>query len=107
MSLLNRPVDLADLLSSSQVGSYPQGYFKAQNGVIVNPYQKPLLQLEFLIRTCMVPEADFVVDLCCGSGSGCVAAVRIGYNAYGIDRSTEQVHEAKRRLNMFMIGEAA
>ena len=55
----------------------------------------------------MVPEADFVVDLCCGSGSGCVAALRIGYHSYGIDRSTEQLEEAKRRVNIFMVGEAA
>ena len=54
----------------------------------------------------MVSEADFVVDLCCGSGSGCVAALRMGYNAYGVDRSTKQLQEAKRRLNMFMMGEA-
>ena len=49
----------------------------------------------------MQPDSHVVLDLCCGSGSGCVAAVRMGYLALGVDRAPEQVGEAKRRLKVF------
>ena len=77
------------------------GFFMTADNQVANPTQKPLLQLEYLIRTCMQPDTHVVVDLCCGSGSGCVAALRMGYHAIGIDRSTKQVEEARRRLKTF------
>ena len=49
---------------------------------------------------------NWVVDLCCGSGSGCVAAMRMGYSAFGVDRSVVQVNGARRRLHIFITREA-
>ena len=49
---------------------------------------------------------NWVVDLCCGSGSGCVAAMRMGYSAFGVDRSVVQVNGARRRLHNFITREA-
>ena len=67
---------------------------------MVNETQKPLMQLEYLLRTCM-QGGNWVVDLCCGSGSGCVAGMRMGYNVLGIDRSENQISQARRRLEIF------
>ena len=39
-----------------------------------------------------------MVDLCCGSGSGLVAAVRLGHAAAGFDISERQVDASKGRL---------
>lgn len=55
----------------------------------------------------MQPDTHVVVDLCCGSGTGCVAALRMGYHAIGIDRNARQVEEARRRLKMFTDNEVA
>ena len=55
----------------------------------------------------MQPDTHVVVDLCCGSGSGCVAALRTGYHAIGIDRNVTQVEEARRRLQIFTESEVA
>ena len=39
-----------------------------------------------------------MVDLCCGSGSGLIAAVSLGYPAAGFDISQSQVDATKARL---------
>ena len=83
------------------------GFFKTLAGKTANQTQKPLLQLEYLIRVCSLPEHPVVLDLCCGSGSAIVAALRMGKNAFGIDRSDLQVAEARRRLDIFEAREAA
>ena len=49
---------------------------------------------------------NWVVDLCCGSGSGCVAAMRMGYSTFGVDCSIVQVNGARRRLHIFITREA-
>lgn len=69
------------------------------NGIPLNPDQKGLLELEFLIRVCH--QGGLVVDLCCGSGSGCVAGLRMGHSVVGFDLSGEQVSGASKRLQLF------
>jgi site-specific DNA-methyltransferase (adenine-specific) len=49
-----------------------------------HPTQKPVLLLEDLIKT-FSNEGDLIVDLTCGSGSTCVAAVRTGRNFIGFE----------------------
>ena len=51
------------------------------DGKELNTYQKGLLEVEFLIRVCH--QGGMVVDLCCGSGSGCIAGLRMGHNVTG------------------------
>ncbi|DBA94654.1 TPA: hypothetical protein ACH3X1_002223 [Trebouxia sp. C0004] len=43
-----------------------------------------------------------VVDLCSGSGSGMIAALRMGFSAIGIDKSTIQTAAAKERIETFI-----
>ena len=59
-----------------------RGFCLTDEGFIVNKFQKPLLQLEFLLRVCH--QGGWVVDLCCGSGSGVIAALRLGFCAAGL-----------------------
>ena len=62
----------------------------------VNPSQKSLLELEFLLRVCH--QGGWLVDLCCGSGSGLIADLRLGYNVAGFDIKEAQVNAAKARI---------
>ena len=65
----------------------------------MNKYQKPLLQLEFLLRVCH--QGGWVVDLCCGSGSGVIAALRLGFCAAGFDVKQQQVDATRKRITNF------
>lgn len=69
------------------------------NGKPLNPDQKSFLELEYLIRVCH--QGGYVVDLCCCSGSGCIAGLRMGYSVAGFDRSKDQVAGAVKRLELF------
>ncbi|KAL3142119.1 hypothetical protein ABBQ32_004737 [Trebouxia sp. C0010 RCD-2024] len=80
-----------------------RGYLRDDVGARVNICQKPLLQLEFLLRVCH--QGGWVVDLCCASGSGLVAAVRLGHSAAGFDLSEKQVDASKRRLQQLSLKE--
>ncbi|KAA6417504.1 MAG: hypothetical protein FRX49_12530, partial [Trebouxia sp. A1-2] len=92
---------------SSPVGSGPVndsatdggGFLVTDAGVKVNLSQKPLLELEFLLRVCH--QGGWVVDLCCGSGSGLIAAMRLGYNVAGFDIKEAQVNATKARIQKF------
>ena len=73
------------------------------HGQQLNSDQKGLLEMEFLIRVCH--QGGYVVDLCCGSGSGCVAGLRMGHHVAGFDISTQQVAGAIKRLELFSTAE--
>ena len=62
-----------------------------------HPTQKPVLLLEDLIKTFSNDE-DLVVDLTCGSGSTCIAAINTNRQFIGIERESEYVEIAKRRI---------
>ena len=66
---------------------------------IANPTQKPLLQVEFLLRGCH--QGGWVMDLCCGTGTSLVAALRMGFSAIGIDSHAFQAQAASARLQHF------
>jgi len=57
-----------------------------RNGL--HPTQKPVALYEYLIRT-YTNEGDTVLDICMGSGTTIVAAIRTGRNAIGIEKDTE------------------
>ena len=57
------------------------------------------LELEFLIRVCH--QGGYVVDLCCDSGSGCVAGLRMCHGVAGFGLSGEQVAGALTCLELF------
>ena len=42
-----------------------------------------------------------MVDLCCGSGSGLIAGLRLGYNVAGFDILESQVNATKARIKIF------
>jgi site-specific DNA-methyltransferase (adenine-specific) len=63
-----------------------------------HPTQKPVLLLEDLIKT-FSNEDDLVIDLTCGSGSTCVAAVRTGRKFIGFETETKYVEIANKRLD--------
>jgi site-specific DNA-methyltransferase (adenine-specific) len=62
-----------------------------------HPTQKPVLLLEDLIKT-FSNEGDLVVDLTCGSGSTCVAAINTNRQFIGIEREPEYVEIANKRI---------
>ena len=76
-----------------------RGYLLTEDFNKVNPSQKPLLQLEFLLRVCH--QGGWLVDLCCGSGSGLIAGLRLGYNVAGFDIREAQVKAARARIKSF------
>ena len=41
------------------------------------------------------------LDMCCGSGSGLIAALRMGYSVAGFDTNKTQVEAARRRVASF------
>ena len=65
-----------------------RGFCKVGSAVI-NGTQKPLLHLEYLLRICH--QGGWVLDLCCGSGSGVLAALCMGQDAMGVDVSKGQL----------------
>ena len=74
-----------------------------EQGNKVNTSQKPLLQLEFLLRVCH--QGGWVVDLCCRSSSGLIAGLRMGYNVAGFDIKEMQVKASRDRIKAFAIRE--
>ena len=81
------------------VHCHGRGFYLNNDGTKVNLSQKPLLQLEFLLRACH--QGNWVVDMCCGSGSGLIAALRMGYSVAGFDTNKTQVEAARRRVASF------
>lgn len=60
-----------------------------------HPTQKPLLLYWTLLRR---TPGDIVLDCCCGSGTTCVAAKKLGRRFIGIDISSEYCRIARERL---------
>jgi site-specific DNA-methyltransferase (adenine-specific) len=63
-----------------------------------HPTQKPVLLLEDIIKT-FSNEGDLIVDLTCGSGSTCVAALRTGRKFIGFETESKYVEIANKRLD--------
>ena len=63
----------------------------------IHPNEKPLLLLEYLIKT-FTNENEIVLDSTCGSGSTCLAAKNTNRKFIGIELDEKWVELAKQRL---------
>ena len=70
----------------SLISDYPKVNNLSGGGL--HPTQKPVALYEYLIRT-YTNEGDTVLDICMGSGTTIVAAIRTGRNAIGIEKDAE------------------
>ena len=64
----------------------------------VHPTQKPILLLEYLIKT-YTNEGDVVLDNCMGSGSTCVACVNTNRHYIGFEKEPKYFDIACKRLD--------
>ena len=78
-------------------GNYPRQIqkFKSERGY--HPTQKPILLMEYLIRT-YTNENETVLDFTMGSGSTLVACQNLNRNGIGIEQDEEYFNTAWRRL---------
>ena len=77
---------------------YPTSILEFSNAVRgEHPTQKPVALFEYLITT-YTNENEIVLDNCIGSGTTAVAAINTGRNFIGIERETDYVEIANRRI---------
>lgn len=67
---------------------------------MINPTQKPLLLLEYLVWLCH-SGSGVIVDLCCGTGSAAIASLRMGYDVIAMDKNAQQTKACQQRLDKF------
>ena len=80
---------------------YPRSYqyfSNADQKNKVHPTQKPVLLMEYLIKT-YTNENETVLDFTCGSGSTLVACKNTNRNAIGIEMDENYFNIAKTRIN--------
>jgi site-specific DNA-methyltransferase (adenine-specific) len=77
---------------------YPVSILPFNNGgKTEHPTQKPIDLFEYLIRT-FTNEGETVLDNCIGSGTTAVACINTGRSFIGIERETEYVEIANKRI---------
>lgn len=79
---------------------YPSTVVKISNGnnsKTSHPTQKPVDLFEYLIQT-YTNENEVILDNCVGSGTTAVAAINTGRQFIGIERETEYVEIANKRI---------
>ena len=81
-------------------------FWRDDKGDKVNPTQKNLLLMDFLIRHHSKP-GDTVASLCDGSGTTTVSALRLGRNVIGVDQDPVMLAEARRRAVTLLAEEKA
>ncbi len=88
-----------DYLAVNDGTRYPSSvlHFKNPNHNNDHPTQKPVELYEYLIRT-YTNVGDTVLDICMGSGTTGVAAMNTGRRFIGIERESEYVDIAQRRI---------
>jgi len=84
-------------------GKYPSTVQKIKgvpnaNGVRVHPTQKPILLMEYLIKT-YTNEKETVLDFTMGSGSTMVACQNLNRNGIGIEKEEKYFKIAQERIN--------
>lgn len=81
---------------------YQRGQTKRRN---IHPCVKPLALCEYLVKL-VTPPGGTVLDPFAGSGSIGLAAMRLGFSFIGIERESQYIEIAKRRLGLLpFIGE--
>lgn len=88
-----------DFLQVNDGTRYPSSvlHFKNPNHKNYHPTQKPVELYEYLIRT-YTSTNETVLDICMGSGTTGVAAINTGRRFIGIERESEYVDVAQRRI---------
>jgi len=77
---------------------YPKSVLKFnKDGRTVHPTQKPILLMEYLVKT-YSDKGDTVLDFTMGSGTTGVACKRLGRNFIGIEINPEYFEIAKKRI---------
>jgi DNA modification methylase len=92
--------DLPDVISECNLRSQgglpkPENEFKTKNN---HPTVKPLKLMEYLIKLVMPPNDGLLLDPFAGSGTTILAAQRLGYNAIGIEKSSDYCAIAEQRI---------
>ena len=80
--------------------SYPENivYFKTEHKNRLHPCQKPVVLLEYLIKT-YSNEGDTILDNTMGSGSTGIACINTNRKFIGIEKEEEYFEIAKERIN--------
>lgn len=78
---------------------YPRSILEIRSEMqSIHPTQKPVALYEYLIRT-YTNEGDTVLDICAGSGTTGVAAIRTGRNAILIEKDAKYFEIMQKRVN--------
>ncbi len=78
--------------------NYPKQIIKFNgDGEGLHPAQKPILLMEYLVKT-YTNQGDRVLDFTMGSGSTGVACINTGRRFVGIENNTEHFEVARKRL---------
>tara|TARA_R110000822_G_C15247248_1_gene486977 strand:+ start:192 stop:899 length:708 start_codon:yes stop_codon:yes gene_type:complete len=95
-------IPIANPSSGKTKGKYPktilQDFSNANRKGKVHPTQKPVLLMEYLIKT-YTQEKETVLDFTMGSGSTGVAAKNLNRNFIGIELDENYFNIAKQRIN--------
>jgi len=86
--------------SYDSTSRYPrsiQRFSSDKQKVSLHPTQKPLLLMEWLIKT-YTNEGDFVLDFCMGSGTTGLAAKNLNRNFHGIELDERYFEIASKRI---------
>jgi site-specific DNA-methyltransferase (adenine-specific) len=70
---------------------------RSRSEIVDHPTQKPVALYEYLIRT-YTNEGDTVLDICAGSGTTGVAAIRTGRNAILIEKDAKYFEIMQKRI---------
>jgi len=88
-----------EIASSTYIGRYPVNIINESTPKTgIHPTQKPVLLMEYLIKT-YTNENETVLDFTCGSGSTGVAAKNLNRNFIGIEMDENYFNIAKTRIN--------
>ena len=69
-----------------------------------HPTVKPLKLMEYLIKLVMPPKGGLLLDPFAGSGTTILAAKRLGFEAIGIEKSSEYCEIARKRIELKPMG---
>lgn len=76
----------------------PKASKKEKGEFNTHPTTKPILLMEYLIKL-ITPKGGVIMDCFMGSGSTGVAAIRNEYSFIGIEKETEYMNIAEKRIN--------
>lgn len=90
------PYKIGGSLNATVDGDSRTGHVTIQKNY--HPTVKPLKLMKYLITLVMPPKDGILLDPFAGSGSTILAAHQLGFNAVGIEKSTEYCEIARERI---------